>query len=78
MLVSRDYNPCNHIYYLGGIIIKKLKKYNKGSSIDFFELHRAVCKIRIISVQQYIFALDWLYMLKLVEIDSQGNIKKCF
>ena len=77
-ILDRDAKPTNSIYYIGGIMIDYLAKYHAETSIDFFDFHNRLCKLHIISIHQYIFALDWLYLLELIETDSKGNIKKCF
>lgn len=77
-ILDKDSNPTNSVYYTGAIMIDCLAQYHTDSNIDFFEFHNKVCKLHNISIHQYIFALDWLYLLTLIETDSKGNIKKCF
>ena len=75
MIVSKDINPVNTVYYNATIVLAAMKDID-NDSFDFFELYKNV-KLKL-SIQSFIFSLDWLFLLGVVNIDVKGKISKCF
>ena len=77
MLVSNEINPSKSVYYIGGLILGALEQ--KTSSIfDFLDLYQEINKSQKISLQLFLYSMDWLYLLKKVKINSKGYLRKCF
>ncbi len=78
MLLNQDLHPERQIYYLGALILDAINsaKYEK---IDLFDIYQHINKKNAPKApfQSYMLALDWLYILGIIE-NSSGNIKKCF
>ena len=77
MLLPKDINPSNTVYFNGALALKILEEYN-GLEIDFFDLYSMIRLTKDISLQSYILSLDWLYILGSIKLGSEGKIKKCF
>ncbi|WP_394350663.1 ABC-three component system middle component 6 [Mucilaginibacter aquatilis] len=77
MLLPKDTNPINSIYFNGGNILNTLISI-RGKRIDFFKLYEKVKSSNEISLQTYILTLDWLYLLGSIKLDDNGKIVKCF
>lgn len=75
-IVSKDANPKNSVYFLGAQVIESLKSF-EGLEIDFFELFREVNKKQRVSMQLYLLTIDWLFILGIVKINTQGELIKC-
>jgi hypothetical protein len=77
MLLPKDINPTNTLYFNGALAIEAMNEVN-GNSIDFFELYEKLKQSNHLSFQSYIFALDWLYLIGSIKLGTKGKIKKCF
>jgi len=78
MIVPIDIKPEYSLYFIGGQLLETIKNHNK-ISFDLIELYHAFMKrIDDCSFNQYLLALDWLYLIDVVEIDNKGQLKKCF
>ncbi len=75
MLLPQDINPINSLYFTGGLILGKVES---KISFDFFELYDKTKESRNISMQSFILALDWLFLLGSIGMDKNGKITKCF
>ena len=76
MIVSKDINPENDIYYLGAQLIAILDSYSINK-IDFFDIYSKMKKECKISVNLFSLVLDWLFLLGIVKSENQFVIK-CF
>ena len=77
MILPKDINPVNTLYFNGALVIKSLEQTN-SEDIDFFELYKKLRESNQLSFQSYIFAIDWLYLLGSVKINNKGLLEKCF
>ena len=78
MIISKGTKPENSLYYLGGKILEVMKSLKK-IEFEMFELFDEYKKSNnSCSYNQYLLAIDWLYLLNLVIITSEGRLKKCF
>lgn len=75
MLLPQDINPTNSLYFAGGLILEKVESQN---SFEFFDLFNRTKESRNISLQSFILALDWLFLLGVISMDKKGKITKCF
>lgn len=75
MILPVDINPTNSLYFTGGLILEKVESQN---SFDFFDLFNKTKESRNISLQSFILALDWLFLVGSIELDNKGKIIKCF
>ncbi len=77
MILGKDINPENNIYYIGSLVIQALKQQN-NSKYDFLELFSLIDNNQNkISINSYSMALNWLFILGVIKIEK-GSIKKCF
>lgn len=79
MILPVDSKPEKSLYVIGSDIISVLNKSIMGVlDLQFLyeELNRT--KTDKISFNQYLFSLDWLFMIGVVELDANTNVKKLF
>lgn len=76
MLISNETNPSKSVYYIGGIILSVLEN-KTNSTIDFLDLYREMNNSHKISLQLFLFSIDWLYLINKVKIDNKGYLIKC-
>ena len=77
MLLPKDINPTNTLYFNGALAINALNA-SDAKTIDFFELYEKLKASNQISFQSYIFALDWLFLIGSIKLGRQVKIEKCF
>jgi hypothetical protein len=77
MIISKDTNPENDLYYIGSKIIESLEDIT-DISIPFMELLVSVRSKIALSSNLYTLALDWLYIIGAIDLTMTGDIKKCF
>lgn len=73
MLLPDNIKPEYSIYYVGCIIIEKLK--NKTYSL--LDLFQSLNELNDVSFSLYSLALDWLYLIDMAEINDSGEIVLC-
>lgn len=73
MLLLDNIKPEYSIYYVGSIIIEKLK--NKTYSL--LDLFQSLNELNDVSFSLYSLALDWLYLIDMAEINDSGEIVLC-
>ncbi|MFA6138599.1 MAG: ABC-three component system middle component 6 [Sulfurimonas sp.] len=72
--MNENTNPRREIYYLGALTIEVLNNYN--GKIELFELFHRVNKKEEITMNLFLFVLDWLYLTNTIE-QKKGVIKLC-
>ena len=79
MILSNSIRPNQTLYYLGGALISCLKNYPDQviDSTKLFEIFKDSLSFKV-SFTQYMFTLDWLYLLDMVEVNEDGDIIVCF
>lgn len=77
MLLPKDINPINTVYYNGSVALKALKATSE-KTVDFVELFQVVQKTDKITFQSYILSLDWLFLVGSIRLAPDGKIEKCF
>lgn len=78
MILPVDIKPEYSLYFIGGELLKTMKK--EGSNeFDLLGLYQDfITKNPDCSFNQYILALDWLYLIDLVKLNEKGHLQKCF
>lgn len=77
MIISKSTKPEYSLYFLGCQILKIIKD-EKISECDVFFLFEIVKKrIQKYSFSQHLLALNWLYLLDIIMITPEGNLKIC-
>ena len=74
MLLPDNIHPELSIYYNGSVIVTEL---NKIPSQKILELYYNVKKSNDMSFSVFVLSLDWLYLIKLAQIDEKGVVRKC-
>jgi hypothetical protein len=78
MILPRDIKPENSLYFIGAQLLETIKKQNK-IDLDLFDLYQNhISSNHKCSFNQYILAIDWLYLLDLVTLNNKGQLQKCF
>ncbi|WPO67184.1 ABC-three component system middle component 6 [Acinetobacter haemolyticus] len=78
MIINEDH-PNLSIYRLGGSLISILTN-SPLEKFDVLYLYDSFKEITSndISFGYFMLTLDWLYLLNLVELTENGDIKKCY
>lgn len=74
MIVTSDISPERNLYFLGGKILEKLPKDEPIDSLLMFENLREKFGV---SFPLFMYALDWLYLVNLIELTPNGDIRLC-
>ncbi len=74
MIIGRDTNPTNKIYYKGARLLEILKEF-ESETINHRELMERSSRDGF-TADVLQLTLDWLFLLDLVEADGE-NIKLC-
>ena len=77
MIVEKDINPERDLYYLGAKVIEVIASTG-NSTIDFFAVFEKLNASKTISINLFIYTLDWLYLIGVINKSNNGNIIKCF
>ncbi|MEQ3660458.1 MAG: ABC-three component system middle component 6 [Glaciecola sp.] len=77
MIISKNINPDKDLYVIGAHIIDVLQSTG-GNSIDYFELHQKLRNNIEVSMQLFSLSVSWLFLLGVIDKNTDGNIKKCF
>jgi hypothetical protein len=76
MIINKDINPQREIYHLGALVLEILTN-NTDTEFDFFDIFQRLNEKVKVSINLYIFTLDWLFILGLIT-KKQKTIIKCF
>ncbi|MDV7558584.1 ABC-three component system middle component 6 [Acinetobacter baumannii] len=78
MIINEDH-PNLSIYRLGGDLISILTN-SPLEKFDVLYLYDSFKEITSndISFSYFMLTLDWLYLLNLIELTENGDIKKCY
>mgnify|MGYP003111663248 FL=1 len=76
MIIGKEVSPQNNVYHIGAKIIQVLKTYD-SDSINYFEVYSDLNKIEKVSINLFSLALDWLYLLGVID-NKEGQLKRCF
>ena len=76
MLILTEKHPEKSLYFLGAKLLSLLLKRDK--SYFALELYEVSFSNSEIGFNRYLLALDWLFMLGVIELNQEGKITKCF
>lgn len=74
MLLPDNIHPDNSIYFNGAFVIESLKKDRSYTMLD---LYQEVKTKKQMSFSVFILCLDWLYLLEVAKLNSNGEIELC-
>lgn len=78
MILPRDIKPEDSLYFIGGNLLKTIKRLN-AQEFDLLDLYQNhTNENNECSFNQYLLAIDWLFLLNLVSVNEKGQLKKCF
>ncbi|AYY74439.1 ABC-three component system middle component 6 [Klebsiella aerogenes] len=79
MILSNSIRPQYTIYFLGAKLIQCIQEQASTTldSIDLFDKFKDKITSKITFVQ-YMYTLNWLYLLDLIELNENGDIVICF
>lgn len=78
MIISDVTKPSQTLYYLGARLLECLSS-NAYSYVDIIDLYNEFkSKNNNSSFMQYIYTLNWLYLLGLVDANENGDLILCF
>lgn len=75
MLLPDNIRPENSIYYNGAFVLKELQKKPEQKLIHLYE---SVRKTKNMSFPIFVLCIDWLFLLNVVNLDNEDNVKLCF
>jgi hypothetical protein len=80
MIISQDTAPERSLYYLGYQVLQLLKSENAASSDPklLYDKFLLIYPSSNLSFNYFLYAVDWLYILDLVELTDNIRLKKCF
>ncbi|MPM87315.1 hypothetical protein SDC9_134411 [bioreactor metagenome] len=76
MLLSRDTNPKNDVYYLGAQILKLLQAHDV-KEYAFLDLYQECKDTTGSSYNLFSLAITWLFLLGVVSLSKKGSIIAC-
>lgn len=68
MILNNERAPKDSLYYIGASLIEILK--NKNNQLEINELLKEA-KNKNINISLYYYALDWLYLISLIDIKNE-------
>lgn len=68
MILNSERSPKDSLYYIGAFLLKILK--NEKNEIEINELLRKA-KEQNINISLFYYALDWLYLISLIEVKEE-------
>ena len=74
MLLPDNIHPELSIYYNGSIVLAEL---NEESKLQIMDLYQRVKKRNGMSFPIFILSLDWLYLIDVAKINSEGVVELC-
>lgn len=74
MIVSSDIAPDKNLYFIGGLILQSLQKTPQN---DLDALFSEINSGYEIAFSFYLYALDWLFLLSLIDASEEGEILLC-
>lgn len=79
MIITQSDHPKNSLYYMGAQVLQALLNERFGL-IDTLILYNKLNETHQgnITFHKFITTLDWLFIIGLIDISDQGDIKKCF
>ena len=77
MFLSKDINPSKSVYYIGSKVISSMIRA-KEEKFDFFDLYHIVNDNEKTNLSLFIYTVDWLYLLGMIDQNEDGELIRCF
>lgn len=79
MIVDRDTKPDKNLYFIGSQVLTCIRTSQFGI-IPLEDLYVKLLeeRKRDISFEYFLLALDWLFLIGVIESNEDGDILKCF
>lgn len=74
MLLPDNIHPKHSIYYNGSIVLRTLQNHGTKS---IFDLYQSVKSQIDMTFSVFVLCLDWLYLLDIAELNSDGEVQLC-
>ena len=74
MLVPDNIHPEQTIYYNGSFVLEAIQE---NRVMDLLDLYIQTKSKREMSMPVFLLCLDWLFLLDLVTLNSQGKVELC-
>lgn len=78
MLLSKDTNPKNDVFYIGSQILSLMEAQPDAHEYELLELYLEYKSVNKLSLNLFSLAVTWLFLLGTVSLSEKGNIVKCF
>jgi hypothetical protein len=75
-MLSKDTHPEKDVYYLGALVVGILEESSDKKEM-FFDIFQILKSKENISINLFLFTLDWLFISGFIKNDNH-YIKKCF
>ena len=77
MILNKNINPERDVYNLGASVIQILVS-SKSIRFGLLDTYQELLKKEKISLQLFLFTLDWLFILGVIKRTTNGDFEKCF
>lgn len=74
MLLPDNIHPENSIYYNGAFVLEVLQKQSSQSILDLYQIVKTK---RNMSFSVFVLSLDWLYLLNVANLNTEGEVVLC-
>ncbi len=78
MILPTHINPNKSLYVVGSRVIDILKSRKLIDAQELHILYSNKYKSDNLNYNYFLYALDWLYILELIQINKNSKIKRCF
>lgn len=75
MLLPNEINPEKSIYYYASRLLKIVK--NSGEAYNIVDLYNLMKKSLHISLKNFSYSLDWLFLIEAVKVTEEGRVILC-
>lgn len=77
MIINKNTNPDRDLYNLGANVIDIISA-SKRNDFGLMETFQELNKKEKVSLQLYLLALDWLFILGAIKRTNAGTLERCF
>jgi hypothetical protein len=74
MLLPDDIHPEDSIYYNGAFVLQAAQQ---SPPLDILGLYQQTKALKGMSMPIFVLCLDWLFLLDLLELSTEGRIELC-
>ena len=74
MLLPNEMKPETSIYYYSSFILKELQE---NETHDVMSLFQVMKKRMNLSLKNYSYCLDWLYLIEAAQVGDNGEVRLC-